>query len=131
LSRYIHFDAIDDINSLIRSLEFKWLPTQPFIPHLGILDSLVRVRDQVMGNMGKQKSETAKKTVTIRLSLEDHNRLSELTASTGISVNSFIRRTILAVHELATDELIEPKLPQFFAALRVSMEQKPSSRNFK
>jgi hypothetical protein len=80
--------------------------------------------------MGKQKSETAKKTVTIRLSAEDHALLLELTDSTGISINSFVRRIIHAVHDLATDELPEPILPQFFATLRASMAQDPSSHRF-
>ena len=81
--------------------------------------------------MSKKKQKSARKTVTIRLSLEDHERLSELTASTGISINSFVRRTILAVHELATDKLSEPKMPQFFATLRVAMDLEPDSRIFK
>ena len=81
--------------------------------------------------MGKQHSKTAKKTLTIRLSVEDHNRLLELTSATGISINSLVRQTIQAVYELASDEMVEPCLPQFFATLRTSMNHKPGDYRFR
>ena len=71
--------------------------------------------------MGKNKKpKSVKKAITIRLPKEDHARLLEMTANTGVSINSFVRRTIQAVHELAYDELAEPRLPQFLAVLRNS-----------
>ena len=73
---------------------------------------------QAMGKNKKPKS--VKKAITIRLAKEDHALLLEMTANTGVSINSFVRRTIQAVHELAYDELSEPRLPQFLAVLRNS-----------
>jgi hypothetical protein len=69
---------------------------------------------------GNKKPKSVKKAITIRLPKEDHARLLEMTANTGVSINSFVRRTIQAVHELAYDELAEPRLPQFLAVLRNS-----------
>jgi len=81
--------------------------------------------------MGEQITETTKKAITVRLSPEDHKRLLELTTSTGISINSFFKRTIHAVHDLASDEQSEPNLPLFFATFRVSMTQQPRDTRFR
>ena len=82
--------------------------------------------------MGKiRKSGPSKKAVTIRLEPEDHARLLEMTESTGVSINSFVRKTIQALHELASDELPEPKLPLFFAVIRNSVIHDSKDIRFK
>ncbi|MBG29362.1 MAG: hypothetical protein CMI31_05090 [Opitutae bacterium] len=82
--------------------------------------------------MGKgRKSGVSKKAVTIRLEPDDHTRLLEMTESTGISINSFVRKTIQALHELARDELPKPKLPLFFAVIRTSVVHDSKDIRFK
>ena len=81
--------------------------------------------------MGKQVSKKARKTLTIRLSAEEHARLLKLTSATGISINSLVRQTIQAVYELAYDETGEPCLPQFLATLRTSINHKPGDYRFR
>ena len=78
-----------------------------------------------------RKRGIAKKAITIRLNTEDHARLMEMTESTGVSINSFVRKTIQALHELADDELMEPKLPLFFAVIRNSIAHDSKDIRFK
>jgi len=78
-----------------------------------------------------KKSGLSKKAVTIRLEPDDHARLLEMTGSTGVSINSFVRKTIQALHELASDELPEPKLPLFFAVIRNAVSHDSKDIRFK